>query len=231
MGTFKCRLKSMFKLGRKQISLTNAECVNNVYRNRSEHVGLREPLHPDQQHRADLPRCGCSRGRRGSDPVHPRNRGPRVRDFRVHHRHDRRTHAKRVQVTRVQKSEWGRLATRFSGLPASLFLLAILFSALVFPVLADCTISFSPVGFDPQDLQIYNSTGDLIGIYNTTSSAIVFQNGSSYSVLVMPWSENMLGNNPSGWFDGFVQQIQNHSIALVILLFFLGIIIAALRRR
>jgi type 1 fimbria pilin len=118
------------------------------------------------------------------------------------------------------------------GLPARFLLLALLFSICILPVAqASVTISFAPVGFDPQDLQVYNSSGAMIGLYNTTSTAIILPDNSSYNILIMPWSENTLSNDPSLWFSNFVQQLQNHAAAIIILLFIVALLIAAIRRR
>lgn len=100
----------------------------------------------------------------------------------------------------------------------------------VFPASADVTISFNPVGLNPDNLQVYNATGGLVGIYNTSSPAVAFADNSSYSILVVPANNNLLGNHPDAWFSYFVGKLQENAVSILILLFFACMIIAAVRR-
>ena len=101
---------------------------------------------------------------------------------------------------------------------------------VVLPASADVTISFNPVGLNPDNLQVYNATGGLVGIYNTSSPAIAFTDNSSYSILVVPANNNLLGNHPDTWFSMFVGKLQENAVSILVLAFFACMIIAAVRR-
>ena len=100
----------------------------------------------------------------------------------------------------------------------------------VLPASADVTISFNPVGLNPDNLHVYNATGGLVGIYNTSSPAVAFADNSSYSILVVPANNNLLGNHPDTWFSMFVGKLQENAVSIIILLFCIGLLIAAVRR-
>ncbi len=87
---------------------------------------------------------------------------------------------------------------------------------------------------NPDNLQIYNASGGLVGIYNTSSQGLQFSDGcstvTSYSVLVVPANDNLLGNHPDTWFGLFVNKIQQNSTAIIIIIFLICMLIAARRR-
>ena len=188
-----------------------------------------EPLHPDQQHCADLPGCSGSRGRCSSDPLHPRNRGPGVLDLRGNRKHDRRTHALCLQVRQPQKDK--PVAGGFIPRIFSVLLLIGLVCSMMVPVLADVTVSFNPVGMDPDNMQVYYSNGTLVGIYNTSSQAINLVDGQSYSFLVVPANDNLMGNHPDTWFNNFVNKAQQNIIPILLLCFVLVMLGIAWGRR
>ena len=112
-----------------------------------------------------------------------------------------------------------------------ILLLAILLSVVVCPFVSAITyISFSPLGLEAEDLHIYNSTGVLIGTYNTTSAAIPFDENQSYTILVVPSDQNLMGNHPELWFELFITKIRENSIAMIVVFFIVAICIAAYRR-
>ena len=92
-------------------------------------------------------------------------------------------------------------------------------------------ISFSPVGLDPDNLQVYNSTGALVGIYNTSSQNIDFSNDTAYSILVVPANDNLLGNHPDTWFSTLINKMQQNAPALLIITFGICLLVVAVRRR
>jgi len=299
--TFKYPSQQSTQVGKCTPSLP-VECFNGS-NHRSEHAGLHEPVHPDQQHCADLPGCGSARSRCGPHPVHPRNRRTCVLDIRGNREHDRRTHAQRLPIEEEEHyGEHGCSNNRSQnaghsepvdidrehcpgvsrrrescnrgrpnpvhpcncgtgilalwkhsfhdrkshalgvqvrspnkpagGLQARIFLLALLISIAIVPLVSATTyISFSPVGMDPDDLHIYNNSGTLIGIYNTSSTAIPLSNNQSYSILVVPANQNMLGNHPQAWFELFVTKLRENAVGLVIAMFFVAVLLAGIARR
>jgi len=112
-----------------------------------------------------------------------------------------------------------------------ILLLAFLLSVAVFPLASAITyISFSPLGLEAEDLHIYNSTGALIGTYNTTSAGIPFEENQSYTILVVPSSQNLMGNHPELWFELFITKLRENAPGLIIVCFFVAVIVAAYRR-
>jgi len=112
-----------------------------------------------------------------------------------------------------------------------ILLLAILLSVVVCPFASAITyISFSPLGLEPEDLYIYNSTGELFGNFNTSSPSIPLVDNQSYNILVVPSSQNLMGNHPELWFELFVTKLRENAIGLIVAMFFVGILIAAYRR-
>jgi hypothetical protein len=191
--------------------------------NRPEHARLSESVNADLEYRAHIPGRGkpCGGGR--PDPLHPGYRGTGILDLRGNSFHDRRPHALGVPVKKSERALAGGLQARF-------LLLAIFFLTVLSPIVSAVTISFSPVGMDPDDLHVYNSTGALIGIYNTSSTAISLSDNQSYSILVVPASTNLMGNHPDAWFELFVTKMRENAIGIIVLLFAVGLLIAAYRR-
>jgi hypothetical protein len=58
-----------------------------------------------------------------------------------------------------------------------------------------------------------------------------FANDSSYSILVVPANDNLLGNHPDTWFGNFVNKIQNNAPAIIIILFIVVVFAVGLSRR
>jgi len=191
--------------------------------NRSEHAGHGEPIEVDRQHSADLPGCSRSGSRSRSNFVHLSDRRTSVLDIRGNRINDRRSDALCVQVRNKNKPA--------GGLQARILLLALLISIAIVPLVSATTyLSFNPVGMDPDDLHIYNSSGTLIGIYNTSSTAIPLISNQSYSILVVPASQNLLGNHPQAWFELFVTKLRENAVGFIIAIFLVAVLIAALRR-
>jgi hypothetical protein len=103
--------------------------------------------------------------------------------------------------------------------------------AIVVPVLADVTVSFSPLNLDAETLMVHNSTGTLIGVYNTSTKGIVLTNNESYSILVQPESSNLLMNHPDTWFSNFLTYMQAHLVGLLVVVFLVAVLIAAYKRK
>lgn len=208
----------------KQTTSSIVECNTNGNNDRPKHARLHQPVNAHRQYRPDIPGSGCTGGRRDSDPVHPGNRRSCVLDLRIDHKHDRRPDAQRVQVSNKTKP--------VGGFIAHFLLLALFLSVVVFPCASAITyISFSPLGLDAEDLHIYNATGELVGTYNTTSAGVPFIDNQSYTILVVPSDENLMGNHPDLWFEMFINKLKENSTALFVVFFCLALVIAASRRR
>jgi hypothetical protein len=52
----------------------------------------------------------------------------------------------------------------------------------------------------------------------------------SYTILVVPSDENLMGNHPELWFEMFVTKLRENAIGLIVVFFIVGILIAAYRR-
>ena len=203
--------------------------VKRIY-NRSTHARSHQPLNIDREYRADISGHSSLSGGGCTNPLHSGDRRTCVLDIRGHNFNGRRVNALGLQVTQKNKPVGG--FGRLNGLPAHILVLAILFSALIIPFVSatDVIVSFNPVGLDPDNLQIYNSDGSLFGIYNTSSTGITLVNGSSYSILVVPANDNLLGNHPDTWFQSFTTKVTTNAIPILILGFLIAMLIASRRR-
>ena len=220
--TLKYHTKAESVSGVRATAPSTVECSFNGSDNRSKHAGLRQSLHPDQQHRADLPGCSAAGSRRGPDPVHPGDCRAGVLNLRGNREHDRRPHAQRLQVDVPSKPA--------GGFVPRILLLALICSALLFPFVSATYVSFNPVGLDPDNLHVYNGTGGLVGIYNTSSTAIYLDPNESYTFLVAPANENLLGNRPDAWFQKFVDKFGSNSVGIILICFCLVILGIAISR-
>jgi len=206
----------------KQTTSSNVECNTDAYNHRSKHAGLRQPVNAHREHRPDIPGSSGPRGRRNPNSVHPGNRGTCVLDLRIDHKYDRRPHAQCLQVSKTKPA---------GGFIARVLLLAFFFSIVICPLASAITyLSFSPLGLEPEDLHVYNSSGVLIGTYNTTSAGVPFLDNQSYTILVVPSDENLMGNHPELWFELFITKMRENSIAIILVFFIVAILVAAYRR-
>ena len=207
----------------KQITSSIVECNTDANSNRPEHAGLHQPVNAHRQYRPDIPGGSGTCGRRNPNSFHPCDRGTCVLDLRINHRNDRRPDAQCIQVSRTKP---------VGGFIAHFLLLAIFLSVVVFPFASAITyISFSPLGLDAEDLHIYNASGVLVGTYNTTSAGVPFEENQSYTILVVPSDENLMGNHPDLWFEMFINKLKENSTALFVVFFCIALVIAAYRRR
>lgn len=115
----------------------------------------------------------------------------------------------------------------------SLLLVLLLVAA---PMLLTCTvtattISFSPLNLGEETLLVHNSTGYLVGVYNTSSKNIFFDNDTSYSILVQPQDSNLLSNHPDTWFANVLAYIQFHAISIIVMVFIISMLILAVNRK
>jgi len=118
-----------------------------------------------------------------------------------------------------------------------MLILILLFSILLVPFIAGIvnatTISFSPLNLDEETLLFHNSSGTLIGVYNTSTKGILLDNNESYSILVQPSSSNLMVNHPDTWFSNFIAwgTSGNRFIGLLMLFFLAAMIILAYKRK
>lgn len=195
--------------------------------NRPEHHRLRKPVVTHRKYGWNISgdRNTCCRST--SDPHNAGDHQRDLRNTRCGSRDDRRVGTRTLPVNRN--------TTFFGSLQAPTILLLLLSSivipAIVMPVLADITVSFSPLNLDAETLLISNSTGALIGVYNTSTKGIVLVNNETYSILVQPESSNLMTNHPDVWFTNFLAYLQAHIIGIVVIVFLVAVLIAAYKRR
>ena len=191
---------------------------------RSEHAGLHQPVSSHREHRAVVPRCrgtGCGNPACVDHPVDPRSDS---RTARCSTRIRRGDHEDDHKVTKpAQLPGLSRLSLLIVLLLAALMLLTCAANAT--------TISFSPLNLGEETLLVHNSTGYLIGVYNTSSKGIFFDNDTSYSILVQPQDSNLLSNHPDTWFANVLSYIQFHAISIIVMVFIVSMLILAIRRR
>lgn len=119
-----------------------------------------------------------------------------------------------------------------------IIILALLLSVIVVPFIvniatADVVLSFSPLNLDDETLLVYNSSGTLIGVYNTSEKAMTLNDSQAYSIIVQPSSSNLMVNHPDAWFSNFIAwgTGSNRFIGLLMLFFLAAMIILAWKRR
>jgi hypothetical protein len=84
------------------------------------------------------------------------------------------------------------------------------------PVMAS-TVSFAdPDATVHKDIYLYNSSGTLIGMYNTTSPAITLSENASYMFVFKPQYSNPL-DEPSTFLNSAISWLQTNALALIIL--------------
>jgi hypothetical protein len=117
------------------------------------------------------------------------------------------------------------------GLQARFLSLMLLFLIAVVPTASAVTISFSPLNLGEETLLFHNSSGTLVGVYNTSTKGIVLDANESYSILVQPQGSNLLQNHPDTWFSNFMAYFQNNFISMLLFCFIILIVIMAYKRR
>lgn len=116
-----------------------------------------------------------------------------------------------------------------------LIVLLILVAFLVVPACAN-TISFSPLNLGEETLLISNSSGTLVGVYNTSTKGIDLNASpnycsESYSIIVQPSDSDIMSNHPDTWMANIIAKIQTNSVTYIVILFGVALLIAAWRRR
>jgi hypothetical protein len=112
---------------------------------------------------------------------------------------------------------------------ALILLIVLLFSVIV-PVMADNTISFAnPHETTQKDIYVYNVSGSLLGIYNTTSSGIALTgNNTAFLIVLKPQYTTPL-EDPVGFLGSMLAYAQTNMIAIIVILFLIGILYAGRR--
>ena len=99
----------------------------------------------------------------------------------------------------------------------------------VFPVQAVQTITMAdPSSTSPRDILVYNSSGSLIGLYNTTS-IITTDPNTSYIFTLKPQYTNPL-DDPVTWLNSMLSYLTTHAIEIIVAAFLLGLFFAGSRR-
>lgn len=202
-------------------NLSEMERTHNGNSHRPKHNRLREPFPAHREHGRDLPGHRDAGSRSSPNPDHIGNHLCDLRDSRGSSWNDQRSGTRTLPISRN--------VTHFGSLQAPIILL-LLISSIVVPVLADVTVSFSPLNLDAETLMVHNSTGTLIGVYNTSTKGIVLVNNESYSILVQPESSNLLTNHPDMWFSNFLTRLKAQSAGILLIVFVAAVIIAAYKR-
>jgi ABC-type glycerol-3-phosphate transport system permease component len=95
--------------------------------------------------------------------------------------------------------------------------LIVLVLLMINPVMASSTVSFAdPDATVHKDIYLYNSSGTLLGLYNTTSPAITLSENASYMFVFKPQYSNPL-DEPSTFLNSAISWLQTNALALIIL--------------
>ena len=111
--------------------------------------------------------------------------------------------------------------TRYSKL-----LLIFLTISLCFPVaMAVQYISFAqPDTVTQKDIYLYNASGSLLGLYNTTSTGIAIPNGTDLMFVIKPQYSSPL-DDPGTWLTSTFSYVSTNLAALIIIMFLIGLIL------
>jgi hypothetical protein len=104
----------------------------------------------------------------------------------------------------------------------SLFLLLL----LCFPgAMAIQYISFAqPDTLTQKDIYLYNGTGSLLGLYNTTSTAIEIPATGDIMFVIKPQYSTPL-DDPGKWLSSTFTYVSSNLAALLIIMFLIGLIL------
>lgn len=99
----------------------------------------------------------------------------------------------------------------------------------VIPAQAVQTIQMAnPSATSERDILVYNSSGHLVGTYNTTSLIPIDAN-TSYIFTLKPQYSNPL-DDPVGWLNTMLAYLTTHAIEIIVAAFLLGLFFAGARR-
>lgn len=103
-------------------------------------------------------------------------------------------------------------------------LMALILLAIT-PAQATQTISFASIdGAADRDMYLYNASGTLLGLYNTTSTGIVLPANESVIFTFKPQTANPL-TDPAGFLTVAFAFIVTNIIPLVVMLFLVGLLL------
>lgn len=87
------------------------------------------------------------------------------------------------------------------------------------------TVSFASIdGSADRDIYLYNSSGTLLGLYNTTSTGITLPANESVIFTFKPQTANIM-SDPGDWLSVAFAYVQTNIIAIILILFVTGIIL------
>jgi hypothetical protein len=102
-------------------------------------------------------------------------------------------------------------------------LIALILLAMT-PVHATQTISFASIdGAADRDMYLYNASGTLLGLYNTTSTGIILPANESVIFTFKPQTANPL-TDPGDFLTVAFGFVSTNIIPLVIMLFLVGLL-------
>jgi hypothetical protein len=110
-------------------------------------------------------------------------------------------------------------------LPKLLLLFLAVF--LCFPgVMAAQYISFAqPDTLTQKDIYLYNASGSLIGLYNTTSTAIEIPAAGDIMFVIKPQYSTPL-DEPGTWLSATFSYVSSNLAPIIIILFLIGVLLA-----
>ena len=86
-------------------------------------------------------------------------------------------------------------------------------------------ISFAqPDAFSQKDIYLYNGTGSLLGLYNTTSTGIPIPNGTDLMFIIKPQSASPL-DDPGAWLSSTFSYVSTNIVALITIIFLIGLLL------
>jgi hypothetical protein len=87
------------------------------------------------------------------------------------------------------------------------------------------TVSFASIdGAAERDMYLYNASGTLLGLYNTTSTGITLPANESVIFTFKPQTANIM-SDPGDWLSVAFAYVQTNIIAIILILFVTGIIL------
>jgi hypothetical protein len=107
-----------------------------------------------------------------------------------------------------------------------MFLIMITLAVCLFQTASAAqTVSFASIdGSAERDVYLYNSSGTLLGLYNTTSTGITIPSNESVIFTFKPQTANII-SDPGDWLLVAFVYVQTNIIAIILILFFISIIL------
>lgn len=111
----------------------------------------------------------------------------------------------------------------------ALLILIILIACSVGSVSAQ-TISFATIDATVQDVYMYHANGTLIALHNTSSTGIELPTGTDVIFTIKPHTSNPL-DDPSTFLQSAFNYVRTNVIALIVIMFLIGLFMMGGRKR